>query len=315
MIHFRGGGPLRSIPPSVLSYLLALPSVTPAAMAQTAGTRLIVSAVNINLTARIGIRNPAPAVTVLDENTTPVPGATVMFTITSTDPKDPSAHFPDGTKVLRVESDANGGAVAQGFQPNNVRGKYTIEVTAARFGMQPPPNPTTITVNNVLEIRTLSIEAGDTFVNNLCKHTGGEPKVQVRDETGRPVIGAEVTFRAPPTGASGVFTGARKSAQLATDQDGKAVIKGFVPNREVGDFQVAVHAALANLGADGAVAGSNVKQACFPAWVIAAIAGGVGGGAAAALAGKGKGGGNPSTTPPTPSVSLTPGAPSFGAPH
>jgi hypothetical protein len=68
-----------------------------------------------------------PVVEVQDENRRPVAGAIILF-------KAPdfgaSGTFPDGSTVLRVTTDEQGRATAQGFRPNTIEGSMDMQVTA-----------------------------------------------------------------------------------------------------------------------------------------------------------------------------------------
>lgn len=296
-----------------MAVLLTLPS---AGLAQIqAESRLVVNTVSNSIRLNIGSKAPEPAVRVLDENGRPVAEATVTFTVIS-DAAGPSATFPGGARSLGATSDASGAAAAPGLHPNQVTGRYRIEIQAQKPPMLPPEAPVSIAAENVLDIQRLVMTPGEAFVNNLCKNTVGEPKVQVRDEAGKPVIGADVTFRLPATGASGVFTGGSATKTVTTDDTGQAAVKSFVPNKTKGDFEVEAVASLVNLRANAVIAGSNMKQGCFPALLVVLGAGGAAGAAAALASRKGS---STTTTPPTTPVStisiVSGGDPRFGGGH
>lgn len=72
-----------------------------------------------------------PIVRVEDENRRPVAGASVVFLL----PGDgPSGTFPGGERMITVQTDESGQAVARGLRPNNVTGEFTIRVTASFAG-------------------------------------------------------------------------------------------------------------------------------------------------------------------------------------
>jgi hypothetical protein len=72
-----------------------------------------------------------PIVQVLDDKGTSVQGATVTFVL----PADgPGASFTDDTKVLSVQTDESGRAVAKGMRPNTLAGPFEIRVTATSAG-------------------------------------------------------------------------------------------------------------------------------------------------------------------------------------
>lgn len=72
-----------------------------------------------------------PIVQVEDENRKPVAGAVVTFFLPG---QGASGTFANGTNTLTAVTDAQGRAVATGFRPNNVAGKYQMRVTASKEG-------------------------------------------------------------------------------------------------------------------------------------------------------------------------------------
>ena len=69
-----------------------------------------------------------PVVQVTDEQDRPVEGALVVFTAPD---RGAGGVFSDGGRVFTTRTGADGRAVAQGFQPNDVSGKFKLEVTAS----------------------------------------------------------------------------------------------------------------------------------------------------------------------------------------
>jgi hypothetical protein len=72
-----------------------------------------------------------PIVQVVDEKGAPVQGATVTFLLPS---DGAGASFTDDNKVLSVQTDESGRAVAKGMRPNTVAGPFEIHVTATDKG-------------------------------------------------------------------------------------------------------------------------------------------------------------------------------------
>jgi hypothetical protein len=70
-------------------------------------------------------------VEVTDENHKPVAGALVVFTAPN---NGPSGVFGQGSRILRVTTDTQGRAAAQGFRANSLVGNYNIEVEATSQG-------------------------------------------------------------------------------------------------------------------------------------------------------------------------------------
>src|SRR5450432_3783878 len=151
-----------------IAFLLALPT---AGMAQApAASRLVVNTVSNSIKVNIGSKAPEPSVRVRDENAQPVAGATVTFTIISADAAGPGATFAGGAKSWLVTTDAAGDAVARGLRPNQVQGRYLIEVQAQKPLMLPSGTPVSIAAENALEIKRLVMAPGGPFSSNLCKN-------------------------------------------------------------------------------------------------------------------------------------------------
>jgi hypothetical protein len=68
-----------------------------------------------------------PVVEVLDGQGLPVKDAAVTFTLPAV---GPGGTFPDGGKLLIVQTDENGRATARGMRPNRLSGQFEIRVTA-----------------------------------------------------------------------------------------------------------------------------------------------------------------------------------------
>ena len=72
-----------------------------------------------------------PIVEVQDENHKPVAGAAVLFALPDS---GASGSFAGGLHTITVLSDSQGRAVARGFRPNHVTGRFQIKVTATSQG-------------------------------------------------------------------------------------------------------------------------------------------------------------------------------------
>jgi hypothetical protein len=70
-----------------------------------------------------------PVVEVRDGNDRPIEGATVTFVLPGT--SGPGASFPDGSTSKSFATNAQGQAMAEGYAPNNVEGKFEVKVRAA----------------------------------------------------------------------------------------------------------------------------------------------------------------------------------------
>lgn len=102
------------------------------------------------------------------------------------------------------------------------------------------------TAQSVLQIRVVEGEG-------VVYPTGGRATrgitVQVTDETGKPVLGAAVTFRLPDTGPTGEFAEGGKTSIQITGADGRAMVWGMLWNRETGPLEVRITASKNNVRA------------------------------------------------------------------
>ena len=94
----------------------------------------------------------------------------------------------------------------------------------------------------VAPLLNLVVVEGDGAVNNIRQRTACEPVVMVEDENHRPVRGAVVVFILPSHGAGGSFANGAKTLTVLTDNNGRAVARGFTPNGAKGQFQIRVNA-------------------------------------------------------------------------
>jgi hypothetical protein len=166
---------------------------------------------------------------------------------------------------------------------------------------------------------------GENAVNVIKKGTVVMPVVQVLEQSGKPVVGAEVTFFAPADGASMQFTDGSRSSTIATDAEGKASPVGGVA-LNAGEFEYRITAVFRDLRATAAIQQTNVtsqgsltKSGSGTAahsshllwWVIggAAVAAAVGIGV-----GLGHGGSAAASSPPSAVIGAGSGL-TVGAPH
>jgi hypothetical protein len=152
--------------------------------------------------------------------------------------------------------------------------------------------------------------------------------VAITDETGKPVLGAAVSFLLPDDGPGGIFGSGLRTEVATTDALGRASMHAVQFNRVSGRFQIRIVAskeqaragtvsfqyiAEAKSGAANAPsrpAGAGARAHSRTKWIVAAML--VGGGAAAGiLAGRSGGGAMAATSSP-----VTPASPalSIGAP-
>lgn len=130
--------PMRPFVSALLVYVLIVLCVVPPLGAQDAAQGPVPTKLNIEIIEGDGAVNNIrlrtarePIVQVTDENHKPVAGALVLFT---TPGKGASGLF-NGANTLSVTTDAQGRAVAQGFQSNAIKGKFQIRVDASYRGV------------------------------------------------------------------------------------------------------------------------------------------------------------------------------------
>lgn len=159
---------------------------------------------------------------------------------------------------------------------------------------------------------------GEGAINNIRQRTAREPIVQVEDENHKPVAGAVVVFLLPDQGASGVFANGSRTLTATTDSTGRAVARGFHPNKVQGKLQMRVTASL-----HGKTANATINQTNASVAVAGAAAGGIsakliailaiaGGAAAAGAIAATRGSSSPAAAPPT---TITPGTGAVGPPR
>jgi len=76
-------------------------------------------------------RAKEPVVQVLHEDNEPAVGASVSFQLPDS---GPGGSFNDNAKILTVQTDDKGQAVAHGLKPNDIAGRFQIRVTASYHG-------------------------------------------------------------------------------------------------------------------------------------------------------------------------------------
>jgi len=170
----------------------------------------------------------------------------------------------------------------------------------------------------------LVIVEGEGAINNIRQRVAREPIVQVEDENRKPLAGVAVVFAVPGQGPGGTFANGANELTVLTDNQGRAVMRGFRANNQQGNYAVRVTASFRGLTATTNINMSNAALAATGAGIGAAklglILAAVGGAAAAGIAvGVTRNGGTAPATPtgpptPPPTV-LTPGTPTVGPPR
>ncbi len=119
----RSGGLNRVLCAAVIFCMLAA-----SASAQTEEIKIVIQEGQGAINNIHEHRAKEPVIQVLHEDGEPVAGASVIFQL----PDDgPGGAFADDAKMLTVQTDDKGQAVAHGLRPNQIAGKFQIRVTAS----------------------------------------------------------------------------------------------------------------------------------------------------------------------------------------
>jgi hypothetical protein len=163
---------------------------------------------------------------------------------------------------------------------------------------------------------TVAVVEGEGGVNNIRRKPMQNLVMQVEDENRRPVSGVAVALTLPAQGASGTFSDGSKTAQITTDNQGRAVAR-FTPNNIAGKFEIHVNASIAGRTAKTTITQFNmdVRREGGGGGKIAAVVVLVGAaataGAVVALRKQNRSGPTAASSP----ISLTPGAGTVTSPQ
>lgn len=171
----------------------------------------------------------------------------------------------------------------------------------------------------VKSLKVLAL-AGNGEFNDLERRVMAPLVVQVLDENGRPVEGAQVVFRFPAQGPGVRLPDGKTSVTATSNVDGQARAAGWTANGEVGTFAIRVTATRRNEFGEATLSMTNAQSMSEAAaksskkswwstkWGRIAILAGAGAAAGIAVAAtRGSG-----STASGPSVVVVPGAPTVG---
>src|SRR5665213_381426 len=191
----------------------------------TSGATIVSAGAPNTMTANAGTTPQSPtigtaftnalAVTVKDAFSNAVSGVNITFTSPGS---GASGGFANLTDTITVATNAAGVASASFTANSTVGGPYTVTaaaagVTTVNFSMTNTPGaPSTMTAN------TLTTPQSSTINTAFATALG----VTVKDASSNPVPGVNVTFTAPGSGASGIFSNATATITVATDASGIA---------------------------------------------------------------------------------------------
>lgn len=195
----------------------------------------------------------------------------------------------------------------------------SIGLPVPAFGQQPAPPPQAAPPAPAATSETLKmlVLQGQNAVNSIRDGTATIPVVEVHDENDLPLEGADVVFELPATGPGGTFPGGQFVKSVTSNLQGQAGA-AFMPNALPGRFAIKVTATLRDRTGHTTIAQTNVLEAAplektgirkIKWWKVALVAGGVGLIVGIVAATRGGSSSSSSNT-----ITLTPGAPTFGTP-
>jgi streptogramin lyase len=204
----------------------------------------------------------ALAALVKDSGGNPVAGATVIFLAPGS---GAGGTFTGASVSVTTTTNSAGIATSSSFVANGNAGGYFV--TAAVAGVAASASYSlTNTAGPPASVTVVSGSPQSVQINN----TFGNLVVLVKDASANPVANVNVTFVAPGSGASGIFSGAGTSATVATGPSGTATSPAFTANATAGAY--GVNASVAGVGTPATFALTNTAGS--PASITAASGGG-----------------------------------------
>lgn len=153
------------------------------------------------------------SVLVQDAGSNPISGLNVTFTAPGS---GASGVFSNATNTITVATNIFGIASAPASANGTAGGPYAVSAQAGALS-------TSFSLTNTVgAVASLSINGGNNQSATILTAFGSALSVTVRDAGSNPVSGASVTFTAPASGASGVFSNATNTIVVATNASGVA---------------------------------------------------------------------------------------------
>lgn len=168
--------------------------------------------------------------TVTDISGNPVPGESVTFTAPAS---GASGTFSGGGGSETVTTDASGVATSSSFVANSTIGDYAVTATSGSLS-----SVTFALTNELGAAATLVATSGGGQSAAVSTAFSNVFVAMVTDAGGNAVAGESVTFTAPASGASGLFSGGGANETVTTDTSGVATSSSFTANSTVGDYAV-----------------------------------------------------------------------------
>jgi hypothetical protein len=201
---------------------------TPASIAVSSGSNQSV-AINTAFATLVAI--------VKDNKSIPLSGVVVTFTAPSSGASGAFVGGTNGGTTVTATTDSNGNATAPLFTANGTAGgPYTVAATAGTLA------PANFSLTNLAGAPfSVTATAGATQSAVISTAFTTNLGVTVKDNGGNLLSGVIVTFTAPSSGASGVFTGGTNGGLTITSttgSNGVATAAVFTANATVGAYTV-----------------------------------------------------------------------------
>jgi hypothetical protein len=192
-----------------------------------------------------------------------------------------------------------------------------IGLPAPAFAQQAPPPPQAEPAPATVETLKLLVLQGQNAINGIRDGLATMPVVEVHDENDQVLEGADVVFELPATGAGGTFPEGGFVKTVKSNLQGQAGA-AFMPNPVTGRFTIKVTASLRNRTGHTTITQTNALDVAavekagkhkITWWKLAIVGGAVALVIGIVLATRGGSSSSSSNT-----ITLTPGAPTFGTP-
>ncbi|HEX2911206.1 MAG TPA: Ig-like domain-containing protein [Chloroflexia bacterium] len=156
----------------------------------------------------------------------PVPGVAVTFSA-------PAGGASASLNISPVNTSSAGDASVTA-KANTVAGSYSVSAVAAGVA-----TPVTFSLTNQAgTATTITAVSGDNQSATVNTAFGTQLQVKVSDSYGNPVAADNVTFTAPSTGASALFSNSSNTFSALTGSDGIATASTFSANATAGSYSV-----------------------------------------------------------------------------
>lgn len=179
--------------------------------------------------ATVGAAFSAPLVATVTSSGSPASGVTVTFTAPSSGASGTFASNSTATETDTTNS--SGVATSSVFTAGTTAGAYSV--TASATGAT---TPASFSLSNTAGApATITATSGTPQTTTVSTPFTSPLVATVADSDGNPISGAVVTFAAPASGASGIFTTSETATEMdTTDSTGVATSSTFTANATAG---------------------------------------------------------------------------------